>query len=220
MAGAFITFEGADGSGKSTQLRRLAARLDLGGVPHLVTREPGGTSAGLEIRRLVLEPRLPALVPDAELLLYAADRAQHVREVILPAIAGGLVVLSDRFTDATVAYQGFGRGLDRTLIEGLNRIATSGLEPDLTVVFDLDVDEAMRRLAVRAGEEAPTRFDLEAREFHERVRNGYLTVARENPDRVRVVDASGTVDEVEARILEIVTAVLPSEFEPRSTKSQ
>jgi dTMP kinase len=210
MAGAFITFEGADGSGKSTQVRRLAARLDLCGVPHLVTREPGGTSAGLEIRSLVLEPRIPTLVPDAELLLYAADRAQHVREVILPAMASGLVVLSDRFTDATVAYQGFGRGLDRTLIEELNQIATGGLEPDLTIVFDLDVDETLRRLAARA-DEVPTRFDLEVREFHERVRAGYLTIASEHPDRVRVVDASGTVDEVDVRVFKIVQRVLSAE---------
>ena len=211
VGGAFVTFEGADGSGKSTQLRRFAARLAARNVPHVVTREPGGTAAGLEIRRLVLEPRIPAIVPDAELLLYAADRAQHVREVILPAIAGGLVVLCDRFTDATVAYQGYGRGLDLEIIQRLNDIATGGLQPDLTLVFDLDVDEALGRLAARADVEVPTRFDLEKRDFHARVREGYLAIARANPARVRVLDASGTEDEVAARVDEAVREVLSAE---------
>jgi dTMP kinase len=208
VGGAFITFEGADGTGKSTQLARLAGRLAARGVAHVVTREPGGTSAGVAIRSLVLEHRMPALVPDAELLLYAADRAQHVKEIILPAIANGLPVLCDRFVDATVAYQGYGRGLDLELIAELNRIATGGLRPDATLLFDLDVEVAAERLSARAGREAPTRFDLEAREFHQRVREGYLTIARERPDRIRVVDASGTEDEVTARVASIVDEIL------------
>ena len=200
MQGAFITFEGADGSGKTTQVRRLAERLAARGTPHLVTREPGGTAAGLAMRALLLEPRTPPLAPEAELLLYAADRAQHVRETLEPALAEGRVVLCDRYIDATIAYQGYGRGLDLGLIAELNRIATAGLAPDLTLVFDVDVEEAARRMASRAGVETPTRFDLEAREFHARVRDGYLRIARDEPGRVRVVDASGPVDEIADRV--------------------
>src|SRR5262249_40964443 len=149
---------------------------------------------------LLLEPRTPPLAPGAELLLYAADRAQHVRETLEPALAEGRVVLCDRYTDATVAYQGRGRGLDLDVIGELNRIATAGLAPDLTLVFDLEVDEAARRMQARAGVETPTRFDLEAREFHARVRDAYLRIAESEPGRVRVVDASGTVDEVADRV--------------------
>jgi dTMP kinase len=214
VRGAFITFEGADGSGKTTQVRRLAARLAALGVAHLVTREPGGTAAGAAMRALLLEPRTPALVPDAELLLYAADRAQHVRELLEPALAEGRLVLCDRYADATVAYQGHGRGLDVELIASLNRIATAGLWPDLTIVFDLDVDEAARRLDARAGVETPTRFDLEAREFRDRVRRAYLRIAEAEPARVRVVDASGTPDEVaalvEALVFELTGAGSPA----------
>lgn len=208
MRGAFITFEGADGSGKSTQVRLLAERLRTRGIPFLTTREPGGTSAGLAIRALVLEPRTPSLAPESELLLYAADRAQHVRETLLPAIDGGRVVLCDRYADATLAYQGYGRGLDLQLIAELNRIATRGLVPDLTLVFDLDVDEASRRLTIRSGVETPTRFDLEAREFHERVRRGYLLLARSEPDRFVVLDASRTIDEIASEVDSAVERLL------------
>lgn len=208
MRGTFITFEGADGSGKSTQVRRLAERLAGRSVAFLTTREPGGTDAGLAMRALLLEPRTPPLVPDAELLLYAADRAQHVRETLEPALASGHVVLCDRYADATVAYQGYGRGLDLGLIADLNRIATCGLVPDLTLVFDLDVDEASRRLTARSGTETLTRFDLEAREFHQRVRDGYLRIARDEPDRVLVLDASGAIDDVAIRVAEVVDGVL------------
>jgi dTMP kinase len=209
VQGAFITFEGADGSGKTTQVRRLAERLAARGVPHLVTREPGGTAAGLAIRALLLEPRTPPLAPDAELLLYAADRAQHVRETLRPALAEGRLVLCDRYADATVAYQGHGRGLDLGVIAELNRIATGGLAPDLTLVFDVDVDEAARRMRARAGVEAPTRFDLEAREFHARVRAAYLCVAEAEPGRVRVLDAAGAVDEVADRVWSAVEPFVP-----------
>ena len=210
MRGAFITFEGTDGSGKTTQVRACAAHLAARGLPCVVTREPGGTDAGLAIRSLVLEPRSPALAPESELLLYAADRAQHVRETIEPALADGSVVLCDRYADATVAYQGYGRRLDLDLIAELNRIATCGLMPDLTLLFDLPVDVSLARLATRSGE-APTRFDLEAREFHERVRSGYLAIAEAEPARVYVVDATGTVEEISARAVEIVDSVVISQ---------
>lgn len=207
MRGTLITFEGTDGSGKTTQLRRCAGRLEALGVPHMVTREPGGTSAGAAIRALVLERRAPGLAAETELLLYAADRAQHVRERLEPALASGLVVLCDRYTDATVAYQGRGRGLDAGLISELNRIATGGLSPDLTLLLDLPVDESLRRLAGRSGE-APTRFDLEAREFHERVRRGYLEIAAAEPERVRLLDASLPVDDLAALVAETVERAL------------
>jgi dTMP kinase len=209
VRGTFITFEGADGTGKTTQVRWLAERLSALAVSHLVTREPGGTDAGLAIRALLLEPRTPALAPDAELLLYAADRAQHVREAIEPALTSGQLVLCDRYTDATIAYQGHGRGLDLDLIAELNRIATRGLSPDRTIVFDLGVDEAARRLAARAGGgETPTRFDLEAREFHERVRHAYLAIARAEPDRICIVDASGTEEAVAGRVWDALRDVI------------
>jgi dTMP kinase len=215
VRGALITFEGADGSGKTSQMRRLAGRLAALSVQHEVTREPGGTTAGRAIRALLLEERTPPLVPDAELLLYAADRAQHVRETLRPAVEAGRVVLCDRYTDATVAYQGYGRGLDLELIAELNRLATGGLVPDLTVLLDVDVDEAARRMQARAAEqgaEAPTRFDLEAREFHERVRRGYLAIAASDPVRVRVVDARGTFDDVAARVDRVVAECLSGQW--------
>jgi len=205
VRGAFITFEGADGSGKTTQVRRLAERLAKAGIAHVVTREPGGTSAGLAIRALVLDAREPVLSPDAELLLYAADRAQHVRELLEPSLDAGTTVLCDRYADATVAYQGAGRGLDLATIEQLNAIATCGLWPDLTVVLDLDVDTAAVRLAGRAvAGEAPTRFDLEARDFHARVRAGYLRIAEAAPERVHIVDASRDEDDVAVAVWRLV----------------
>lgn len=203
MRGLFITFEGADGSGKTTQLRRAAERLSAIEPDLVVTREPGGSSAGAQIRALVLESRERPIVPIAELLLIEADRAQHVRETIEPAIERGACVLCDRFTDATQAYQGAGRGLDPDLIEMLNRIATGGLEPDLTLLFDVDVDEALRRLARRAGQDAsdaPTRFDLERADFHYRVRRGYLAIAAADPSRIRIIDANRPVEEIGADV--------------------
>jgi dTMP kinase len=214
-----LTFEGTDGSGKTTQLRRQAARLTAAGRATLVTREPGGTSAGAAIRGLLLEHRTPALAPEAELLLYAADRAQHVRELIEPSLASGTFVLCDRYIDATVAYQGYGRGLRLDVIAALNRIATGGLEPDLTILFDLDVEASMARLAVRsgsAGGEAPTRFDLEAVEFHQRVRDGYLALATASPERFRIIDASASIDDVGAEVDRVVDAFLSGAVECHS----
>lgn len=203
MRGRFITFEGADGCGKTTQLRRAVARLSVLDLDLVVTREPGGSSAGAEIRKLVLEPRERPIVPVAELLLIEADRAQHVRETIAPALERGALVLCDRFTDATVAYQGAGRGIDRDLIDALNRIATDGVEPDMTLLFDVDVEVAMRRLDARAANaraDAPTRFDLERAEFHDRVRNGYLEIAAASPDRVRIIDANRSIEAIGADV--------------------
>lgn len=209
MRGAFITLEGGDGSGKTTQVRMLSDRLRAGLFPHIMTREPGGTSSGAAMRALLLEPRTPALAPEAELLLYAADRAQHVREVVEPALDAGFAVICDRYVDATVAYQGYGRGLDLGIIADLNRIATGGRMPHLTIVFDLDVDAAAERLARRAGTgEALTRFDLERREFRERVRAGYLRIAEAEPERVRVVDAAGSIQAIAKHVWQLVEPLL------------
>ncbi len=138
MTGTFITFEGIEGSGKSTQIALLANYLSARGIRHVLTREPGGTSIGDQVRKILLDPANRSLDPTAELLLYAASRAQHLREIILPALANGMIVLCDRFSDATLAYQGYGRRLDIEMIRSLDRIVTTGMRPDLTILFDIE----------------------------------------------------------------------------------
>lgn len=205
----FITFEGIEGSGKTTQIARLASRLEAGGLPVLTTREPGGCAIADAIRAILLDADNSALVPKAELLLYAAARAQHVEEVIRPALAAGQVVLCDRFTDATLAYQGYGRQLSLDLIDELNRLASSDLTPDLTLLFDLPVEtgleRAMRRIAGCAGP-AEDRFEQESVAFHQRIRQGYLQLAKEQPERFRVIDAATGPDRVAGDILTAVQA--------------
>jgi dTMP kinase len=198
----FITFEGGEGCGKSTQIAALAARLTDRGIPVLATREPGGCAIADAIRRILLDPANAALVPRAELLLYAAARAQHVDEIIQPALSQGTWVLCDRFTDATVAYQGGGRQLPPTTIETLNRIATDGLQPDLTLLLDLPVEEGLRRAIGRNDQDGTAhegRFEAETLAFHQRVRVVYRQLA-EIHERFRVVDAFGTVAAVAGRI--------------------
>jgi dTMP kinase len=201
--GMFITLEGIEGSGKSTQLQRLADYLRQRGETVLTTREPGGCPIADAIRQILLHPANTALVPRAELLLYAAARAQHVAEVIRPALDRGEVVLCDRFLDATIAYQGYGRGLDLSLIEQLNRLATGDLLPDLTLLLDMPADEGLRRACRRNADSSAEegRFEAEALDFHRRVRMGYLDLAR-HQQRFCVIDASGTQDEVGSRILQ------------------
>jgi len=198
----FITFEGIEGCGKTTQIRLLAERLQQSGADVLVTREPGGCPIADAIRSILLHPDSRALVPRAELLLYAAARAQHVDEIIRPALSRGIWVLCDRFADATVAYQGGGRELPSTTIETLNRIATDGLQPDLTLLLDLPVEEGLRRAIGRNHKDGTAhegRFEAETLAFHERVRTAYRHLA-ENDTRFRVVDASGDVATVADRI--------------------
>lgn len=194
----FITFEGSEGSGKSTQLRRLAALLP----DAVVTKEPGGTPVADRIRAILLDPD-STLDPLAEMFLFAASRRQHVVEVIRPALERGSVVLCDRFTDATLAYQGFGRLLDLDRLRTLNDWATASLKPDLTLVFDLPEEEGLRRARARNAAVSPEegRFEAEDLRFHRRVREGYLSLATAEPSRFAVVDAAGSPDAVFASML-------------------
>jgi len=205
MAGFFISFEGIEGSGKSTQIALLAQALRAQGHEVIVTREPGGTATGQVLRRLLLEPSATPLVSGAELLLMLADRAQHVQEVIVPALQADNVVISDRFVDSTIAYQGYGRGLDSDLLARLNSFACGGYMPSLTFVLDLPVTEGLRRAGQRRGTTAGAdHFEAESVAFHERVRTGYLEVARTNPHRVCLIDAARSVEVIHQEILAIV----------------
>ena len=205
----FITFEGIEGSGKTTQIQLLSTHLEERGVDHVLTREPGGTTIGDQVRRLVLDPAVP-MVPACELLLYAAARAQHVDQVIRPALRDGRAVLCDRFTDATLAYQGYGRGLPLDLIETLHALEALALRPDLTLLFDLEpaaaLERARRRDISKTVDE--TRFEALGLEFHERVRAGYLELARRHPDRIVAIDARGGAAEVQARVQAAVARAL------------
>ena len=211
MPGAFITFEGIEGSGKSTQISRLQQYLTEHGRPLRLTREPGGTPIGDQVRRILLDPANGLLDPTAELLLYAASRAQHLREVILPELAAGRIVLCDRFSDATLAYQGYGRGLSIPTIRELDRIVTAGLKPSLTVLLDLTVEAGLGRARGRntsQGLHGEARFENEDLVFHNRVRDGYLRLAQEEPGRIRIVNAARPPEEIQADIRKLVDEVL------------
>ena len=207
MAGAFITFEGIDGCGKSTQLRLLASELRVRGVPVVTTREPGGTTLGQKLRTALLDVQ-EQVDPLAELLVFAADRAQHVRKHLLPALERNQVVLSDRYADATVAYQGGGRGFEPKLIEEIVELATGGLKPDLTLLFDLSVAESAVRTRKRVQNKRTDRLDKEDAEFHARVRNAYLEIAKTAPERFRVIDARGSVNQTQRLVMDIVIPFL------------
>jgi dTMP kinase len=207
----FITFEGIEGCGKTTQMRLLSERLTRNGYPVVVTREPGGCPISLKIREILLDAANGAMVPLAELLLYAAARAQHVAEIIKPALDSGNIVLCDRFTDATVAYQGFGRQLDLPLIWELNRLATGKVEPQLTILIDCPVEIGLSRAISRIESSTGAReerFELESVQFHQRVRDGYLRLASENPDRFIVIDGNREIKDVEDAITNAVLARL------------
>ena len=207
MAGAFITFEGIDGCGKSTQLRLLTSQLRLRGLPVVATREPGGTPLGKKLRTALLDVK-EEVDPLTELLVFAADRAQHVRKHLRPALERNQVVLSDRYADATRAYQGVGRGFDPKLIQEIVELATGGLTPDLTLLFDLSVAESAVRTRKRVQSKRTDRLDVEDESFHRRVRDAYLDIAKAEPERFRIIDARGSVDETHERVLEIVIPFL------------
>ncbi len=207
MAGVFITFEGIDGCGKSTQLRLLASELRVRGLNVVATREPGGTPLGKRLRAALLDVQ-EQVDPLTELLVFAADRAQHVRGQLLPALADGQIVLSDRYADATVAYQGAGRGFAPDLIQEIVQLATGGLQPDLTLLFDLSVAESAVRTRRRVAAKNTDRLDIEHADFHERVRDAYLEIAKNNPERIRVIEARGSVQETHAAVMKIVMPFL------------
>lgn len=203
----FITFEGIEGSGKTTQIRRLSDHLRERGYQVVQTREPGGCPIADAIRAILLDADNQALVPTAELLLYAAARAQHIEEVIRPALAEGCIVLCDRFTDATLAYQGYGRGLSLRLIDQLNDVARGAIEPDLTLLFDLPVGTGLHRAQQRIqGMSGPAedRFEQESLAFHERVRQGYLTLSGSHPLRFQRIAADESPDKVFAEVVAVV----------------
>lgn len=210
--GYFITFEGVEGSGKSTQIRYLANSLISRNLSTTLTREPGGCPIADKIRAILLDADNSAMSAMAELMLYAAARAQHVNEVIAPALSDSGIVLCDRFCDATVAYQSYGRGLDRSIIDTLNSHACSGISPDLTVLIDCDprvgLERARRRIELSSGPREE-RFELEAIAFHQRVRSGYNQLAIDEPQRFVIVDGAGTVEGIALEISAAVLARIP-----------
>ncbi len=209
--GKFITLEGPEGSGKSTHARSLAERMAAAGYPVVAARDPGGTPLGEAVRRLLQEaPEGEPMSAEAELCLFLASRAQLVARVILPALERGTHVVCDRFADSTLAYQGYGRGLDLERILAANALAAQRLTPDLTLLLDIPVDEGMARLHVRNAGDASRRdrIEREALDFHERVRAGFLDLARRWPDRIRRLDASGAPAEVDGEIWRAVKHVL------------
>jgi dTMP kinase len=204
--GVFITFEGPDGSGKSTQARILAERLRGQGRAVLESVEPGGTPIGQQIRRILLDPANKELTATAELLLMFAARAQNVEQWILPALDQGKIVISDRFTDSSIAYQGAGRALGRNTVLELDRIACKGLVPDLTICIDIDTETGLSRALGRGG--ADTRLEEQAIEFHQKARAAYHELARMEPRRFRLIDGHGTPEEIAAKVWEQVAPVI------------
>ncbi len=202
LAGKFIVFEGIDGAGKTTQMELLAGFIQNNGIPVLCTREPGGTRIGGRLRELLLDPACHDISHRTEAFLYAADRAQHVTEIIRPALNSGVTVLCDRFVYSTLAYQGWGRGMDMALLLQLNRLATGGLVPDAVVLLDIAVSEGMRRVL---GQRPPDRLEGEKLAFFRRVREGYLEQAARLPNIFRVLQGDGAVEEVHRHIVEALS---------------
>jgi len=205
MKGSFISLEGIEGTGKSTQARLLGEYLRRNNYPVTETAEPGGTRISLKIREILLSLDSAEMTPGTELLLYNAARVQHIEEVIRPALGRGEIVITDRFSDSTVAYQGFGRNLDLKLIAELDLLATNGLRPDLTILLDIDVATGLRRnRAIQKND----RLEQEAISFHQQVRKGFISIASKDPGRIKIVDCSGSINEVHATVTAIVTELL------------
>lgn len=205
--GQFITFEGGEGAGKTTQIRLLQKYFQQSNVACVATREPGDTALGGLIRKILLEVSVEAVAPLTEVFLYLADRSHHVSQVIVPAISAGKIVLCDRFTDSTLAYQGYGRNINLAWLRELNNAATAFTRPDLTFLLDCPVELGLARTAERkyeAGKLREDRFERETIDFHEKVRAGFLALAREEPKRFCIMDAAKTVEETAADIREIV----------------
>ena len=208
----FITFEGIEGSGKTSQIQSVQTRLKQRGYHVVATREPGSSDIGSQIRSILLNSRNKGLDPMAELLLYMADRAQHLNKTVKPALSAGKIILCDRYYDATLAYQGYARGLDINLISQLHRLAFDDLKPDMTILLDLDAETGLARAwrqidtGQRTGTE--TRFEEEALAFHSRVRSGYLSLAAAEPRRFKIVDASASEEQVAREIITIIENII------------
>ncbi len=202
----FITFEGPDGSGKTTQIRKLIPVLQEKGLDIVHTREPGGTDIGDQIRSVIMNMKNKSMHPRAEILLFCASRAQLVEELIRPSLAEGKLVLCDRYADSTMAYQGYGHRLDRDVLSQLLKFATGGLKPDLTLLFDISAEAGLRRRLTN--HEEWNRMDDYALQFHERVRNGYLAMAAAEPERWAVIDADRTPDVIHEEVVSVITARL------------
>ncbi len=209
MQGWFITFEGPEGCGKSTQLRLLASWLLARGVEPIVTREPGGTRIGEQVRALLHNPDHTEMTAETEILLYSAARAQHVAQVIRPALEAGQIVLCDRFYDSTFAYQGHGRGLSMEALRQITTFATRGLVPDLSLYLDVPPEVGLRRR--ETGGEEMNRLDREALAFHQRVREGYLALLKEEPARWRTVDATSSIEDVQMTVRSVVMETIGRE---------
>ena len=202
----FITFEGPDGSGKTTQLNKLIPVLEAQGLDVVRTREPGGTDIGDQIRSVIMNMKNKSMHPRAEILLFCASRAQLVEELVRPSLAAGKVILCDRYADSTMAYQGYGHGLDRTALTQLLDFATGGLKPDLTLLFDISAEAGLRRRI--SNHEEWNRMDDYALQFHERVRQGYLTMAAAEPERWVVINADRSPDEIHEDVLSAILSRL------------
>ena len=201
--GFFLSFEGSEGCGKSTQIRLLQDRLEADGREVLLTREPGGTFIGEKIRDLLqYTPEAADMCDESELLLFTASRAQLVRAELVPALAAGRVVIADRFFDSTTVYQGMARGLDRSAVDAINGFAVGDCRPQLTLLLDLDAEEGRRRAAGREGQD--DRMEQQSAEFYQKVRDGYLELAAAEPERICVIDASGSIEAIAASIWDIV----------------
>ncbi|MDS1029761.1 dTMP kinase [Bacillota bacterium LX-D] len=205
MQGKFITIEGPDGAGKSTQANLLSKYFQSLGFQVVLTREPGGTPLAEKIRDLLLDPENIKMKPLTEVLLYAASRAQHVGELIYPALEAGKIVISDRFSDSSVVYQGVGRGLNKKQIQQINSYAALGLQPDLTILLDLDPAKGLERLKCRyKGRQCLDRLEQESLDFHRRLRAGYLALAEEEPKRIKIIGAEGTIEEIHRLVRSLV----------------
>lgn len=208
-AGRFVNFEGPDGCGKTTQMRLVAARLRQAGHEVVETVEPGGTSIGNQIRAILLDPVNQELFPTAEMLLYFAARAQNRDQIVTPALAQGKIVLSDRWTDSTMAYQGLGRGLGEELVNALDAVACRGLKPDRTILIDIDPETSLARARARNRENSSAdRMEEQSADFHRRVRQAYLSMAAREPARFRVIDGRGAVDQVAEAVWRAVVELL------------
>ncbi|VAX20129.1 Thymidylate kinase [hydrothermal vent metagenome] len=210
MGRLFITFEGIEGAGKSTQIALLKDRLEAGGHEVVVTREPGGTWVGAQIRKIALDSSTGELNPVTELFLFSAARSELVSTVIKPALTGGKIVLCDRFTDSSLAYQGYGRRVEKKIIENVITLACGGVFPGLTILLDLPVEKGLKRSRDRLSKEKSNegRFERENQEFHERVRAGFLEIAAACPERVKVIEATGSPEVISKKVWGIIEKVI------------